>query len=157
MVGHFLVGPLPPPGTLQAYYEASLNTLDATDVAADNFEKLKTWNLANGSLDHPMVQATVGNQLRVRKTTAIPLVYSNFDEEVATAAMTASLSIDQRAATFFALVELDILKVNSVATERIIMSLPGGRGRPNFVHSDRGKWCGCAAVARCQRHDDYHD
>lgn len=123
-------GLLCPPGTLQAYYEASLGTLDAGDAAADNFEKIKTWSdLAGGAGAHPLVQATSGNQPRARKSTTIPLIYTNFKEEVATIALNnTTLPVNRRAASFFALVELDILVVVSVATERIIMSLPGGVG-----------------------------
>lgn len=123
-------GLVPPPGTLQAYYEASLGTLDAGGAAADEFEKIATWNdLAGGAGAHPLVQATSGNQPRVRKSTTIPLVYTNFIEESATIALNnTTLPVNRRAASFFALVELDILVVVSVATERIIMSLPGGVG-----------------------------
>jgi len=122
-------GDSPPyPSIHSALYEASRGTLNASDVAANEYEKLKTWQDLSGN-GHHLVQATVANQLRIRRNVT-PVVYSNFVEG-ATNLPTfpqSTVSIDNQAASLFFLIEDDRLMTNGVAETKVIMGLAGGVG-----------------------------
>jgi hypothetical protein len=134
-------GLLAPPyaSSISARYEASLGTEDASSLPVADFAKFRYWRDQSGNGYH-FDQSTAANQFRVRSSTNIPVTYVGFGDFTHSnyTLPQSTLVINKRAASFFALIELNQLMVQSTSRSDCIMSLnsSGGELRNRIVSGD---------------------
>lgn len=105
---------------IAVYYSASLNTT-LSGSPSTNYGKIDNWAPAIGTGD--LVQATDAQRNRFRSA-PLQVVYNNFSEAFLNLDNT-TISINRRAASFFAVVENERCYAFGTAENRVLMSIPG--------------------------------
>ena len=120
---------VPPPGTLQAYYEAGFLTdvLNSGATKTANYEKVATW-LDHSGNGNSIVQSTAAYQPSHRHGDVPAVCAVHEFVSTNTELANTTLAIDKRAASFFALIELEQLMVQGTAASHNIMAIAGGVG-----------------------------
>lgn len=124
-------GLIPPPdsASLLAYYEAGVfdDVLNSGATKAADREKVATW-LDRTENNHDLVQSTSANQARHRHGGIPAVVAVHEDINTNTEMANTTLPINKRAASFFALIELEQIQVQGTSVNHNIMAIAGGVG-----------------------------